>query len=143
MRHAILAALLNILTWLFLCHVCAAQQEPAEPINLAVVATPSTSYVSGHETLAAINDGFDPRNSNDRRHGQYANWPRRGLQWVQYEWQQPISTNKIDVYWWDDRRGVRLPQAAGQRDHCRAAQDSGHWLEQTRGDVTRGGWNTL
>ena len=29
--------------------------------NLAPFATPSTSYVSGHERLAAINDGFEPR----------------------------------------------------------------------------------
>jgi hypothetical protein len=30
---------------------------------------------------------------------------------VQYDWSLPISTKKIDVYWWDDRRGVRLPEA--------------------------------
>ncbi len=87
--------------------------EPASSneVNLAVVATPTTSYVSGHETLAAINDGFDPAHSNDMRHGEYGNWPQRGTQWVQYEWSQPISTSKVDVYWWNDRRGVRMPIA--------------------------------
>ncbi|MHC4207645.1 MAG: Tat pathway signal protein, partial [Planctomycetota bacterium] len=30
---------------------------------------------------------------------------------MQYDWSLPISTNKIDVYWWDDRRGVRLPES--------------------------------
>ncbi|MEJ2701312.1 MAG: glycoside hydrolase family 127 protein [Sedimentisphaerales bacterium] len=30
---------------------------------------------------------------------------------MQYEWSQPISTAKVDVYWWDDNRGVRLPKA--------------------------------
>ena len=30
---------------------------------------------------------------------------------MQYDWSQPISTSKIDVYWWDDRQGVRLPKA--------------------------------
>ena len=30
---------------------------------------------------------------------------------MEYEWSQPISTKEIDVYWWDDRRGVRLPKA--------------------------------
>lgn len=92
-----------------------AQEKPvgrADPgVNLAVVAKPSSSYVSGDTSLAALNDGYDPGNSRDRRRGSYGNWNRTGTQWVQYEWSQPISTNKIDVYWWDDRRGVRLPKA--------------------------------
>ena len=79
--------------------------------NLALLAKPSTSYVSGHETLDAINDGFEPRAVNDHSHGCYGNWPKTGTQWVQYEWSQPISTSKIDVYWWDDSMGVRLPTA--------------------------------
>jgi hypothetical protein len=83
----------------------------ASGVNLALVAETSTSYVSGHETITALNDGYDPRNSNDKRHGAYGNWPRTGTQWVQYEWSRPISTNKIDVYWFDDARGVRLPKA--------------------------------
>ncbi|HSV13286.1 MAG TPA: hypothetical protein VLI90_03455, partial [Tepidisphaeraceae bacterium] len=80
--------------------------------NLAPVATPSSSFVSGHESLATINDGFEPRNSGDHRHGCYGNWPEHGTQWIQYEWSQPISTDGVDVYWWDDHQGVRLPKAA-------------------------------
>ena len=30
---------------------------------------------------------------------------------MQYDWSRPISTRKIDVYWWDDNRGIRLPKA--------------------------------
>ncbi|MCH7556550.1 MAG: glycoside hydrolase family 127 protein [Planctomycetes bacterium] len=92
-----------------------AQQNPVvqftSGVNLAVVAQPSTSYISGDTTLTALNDEYDPRSSRDRRRGSYGNWPRRGTQWVQYDWSQPISTDKIDVYWWDDNRGVRLPKA--------------------------------
>jgi DUF1680 family protein len=80
-------------------------------VNLAVVAEPSSSYVSGDTTLKALNDEYDPRSSRDRRRGSYGNWNRTGTQWVQYDWSRPISTRKIDVYWWDDRRGVRLPEA--------------------------------
>lgn len=79
--------------------------------NLAVVATPSTSYVSGHEHLSAVNNGYTPGDSGDRSHGAYGNWPRSGLQWVEYDWSHPISTNKVDVYWFDDHMGVRLPTA--------------------------------
>lgn len=79
--------------------------------NLALFATPSTSFVSGHETLDAIHDGFDPTGVNDHGHGCYGNWPKTGTQWVQYEWSQPVSTRKSAVFWWDDHRGVRLPKA--------------------------------
>jgi len=83
----------------------------ASDLNLAVVAKPSSSRVSGDTSLAALHDGHAPDSSHVRGHGSYGNWPARGTQWVQYDWSQPISTRKIDVYWWDDRRGVRLPKA--------------------------------
>jgi len=85
--------------------------KPDTGVNLAVVAEPSCSYVSGDTSVTALNDENEPRSSRDRRLGSYGNWPRRGTQWVQYDWSRPISTKKIDVYWWDDRRGVRLPKA--------------------------------
>ena len=81
-------------------------------VNIAPMAKPSTSFVSGHESLDAINDDFEPGDVGDHSHGCYGNWPQTGTQWVQYEWEEPISTAKIDVYWWDDNRGVRLPKAS-------------------------------
>jgi uncharacterized protein len=95
---------------LSLCASPAPAQETAG-VNLAVVATPSGSYTSGDTRLSALNDNVTPRNSRDARHGSYGNWPRTGTQWVQYDWSQPISTRRIEVYWWDDRQGVRLPLA--------------------------------
>ena len=91
----------------------AADTAPAAPsdANLAVVAATSTSYVSGHETITALNDGFTPANSNDKSRGAYGNWPRKGTQWVQYDWSQPIRTERMEVYWFDDGGGVRLPKA--------------------------------
>ncbi len=83
-----------------------------ESANLAPMAKASTSFVSGHELLEAIHDGFEPEGVNDHRHGAYGNWPQTGTQWVQYEWSQPISTRQVAVYWWDDERGVRLPKAS-------------------------------
>jgi len=85
--------------------------ESDSGVNLAVVAEPSSSYVSGDTTLAALHDGYDPRNSQDNRRGSYGNWNRTGTQWVRYDWSRPISTRKIDVYWWADRRGVHAPKA--------------------------------
>jgi uncharacterized protein len=82
-----------------------------EGVNLALVANPSSSFVSGDTRESALNDGSAPRTSRDNRHGSFGNWPRRGAQWVQYEWSQPVSTRQVEVYWWDDRQGVRLPKA--------------------------------
>ena len=79
--------------------------------NLALVATASSSYTSGDTTLAALNDGFTPRNSRDGSHGTYGNWNRTGTQWVQYDWNQPVSTNRVEVYWWNDAQGIGYPRA--------------------------------
>jgi hypothetical protein len=87
-------------------------QAAAPAANLALVATSSTSFVSGHETITALNDGSSPAHSDDKRAGAYGNWPRTGTQWVQYDWSQPIKTGRIEVYWFDDQRGVRLPKAS-------------------------------
>jgi len=85
--------------------------EHSARINLAPVAETSCSYVSGDTSLAALSNENDPRSSRDRPGRAYGNWPRRGTQWVRYDWSRPISTNMIGVYWWDDNRGVRLPKA--------------------------------
>jgi len=116
--------------------------EEEHQVNLAVVAEPSCSYVSGDTSVTALNDENEPRNSRDRRLGSYGNWPRRGTQWVQYEWSRPISTKKIDVYFWDDRRGVRLPKACrllyfNGDDFVPVSNPSGLGVEEHRYNTTR------
>jgi len=80
------------------------------PVNLAKVAVPSSLYTSGDTRNSALNDGSDPRSSRDNRQGSYGNWPRVDTQWVQYEWSRPVTTSRIDVYWWIDGRGVGAPK---------------------------------
>src|SRR5262249_14711146 len=89
-----------------------AQAQNDSAVNLATVAKPSSSFVSGDTKETALNDGSTPRSSRGDRRGTYGNWPRTGTQWVQYEWSKPISTKQMDVYWWDDQQGVRLPKAS-------------------------------
>lgn len=104
--------LLSGLTVTVACTGFARQSLGADAaVNLAAVAKPSSSHVSGDTSLGALCDGHAPDNSHVRGRGSYGNWPSRGTQWVQYEWSRPVATDKIDVYWWDDRRGVRLPKA--------------------------------
>jgi len=107
-------SVLSVLAVLWvLSPIALAADAPPVPAsaNLALVATASTSFCSGHETITALNDGYQPAHSDDKSRGAYGNWPQQGMQWVQYEWSQPVSTNKIDVFWFDDHRGVRLPKA--------------------------------
>lgn len=82
------------------------------PLNLAPLATPATSYVSPHESLDAFYQTDEPRDSADKSRLAYGNWPRTGVQWVDLVWHQPISTDAIEVYWYDDQRGVRLPASS-------------------------------
>ena len=81
--------------------------------NLGMSATPSTSYVSPWETLAAINDGYTPSNSNDKSNGAYGNWDNpNSLQWVQYDWTENKTITSVDAYWFDDNGGVLTPTTA-------------------------------
>ncbi len=78
--------------------------------DIAPVATASTSFVSSWESLDGLNDGYTPTSSNDRGHSVYGNWDNPGTtQWVQYDFSQSYTINKIDVYWFDDDQGIDLP----------------------------------
>ena len=83
----------------------------ATGVNLAPAAEPSTSHVSRDTSLVALHDGHAPKTSHVRGKGSYGNWPSKRTQWVQYDWPAPVRTRKIDVFWWDDHGGVRLPKA--------------------------------
>ncbi|MFC4071761.1 glycoside hydrolase family 43 protein [Actinoplanes subglobosus] len=77
--------------------------------NIAPTATASTSYVSSWESLAAVNNGGTPANSQDRSNLAYGNWPQQGTQWIEYTWPTAQSINKSSVYWFDDNQGIDLP----------------------------------
>lgn len=74
------------------------------PENLALKAKLSTSFVSSWEKLAAIVDGYEPKNSRDKGLGAYGNWDGSSgkTQWVQLEWPTYMNFNRFDVYWWYD-----------------------------------------
>ena len=95
---------------LFLLFAVVDTAAAATGVNLAPIAEPSTSHVSRDTSLAALHDGQVPKVSHDRSKGAYGNWPSKGTQWVQYDWPAPVRTRKVDVFWWDDRAGVRLPK---------------------------------
>ncbi|MGP3960230.1 Ig domain-containing protein [Nonomuraea sp. 3N208] len=77
--------------------------------NVAGSATPSASYTSPWENVAAINDGIDPPRSNDTVNRRWGTWPNTGAQWAELTWSSAQTIRSADVYFFDDGGGVRLP----------------------------------
>jgi hypothetical protein len=82
---------------------------PPVSTNLALSATPSASYTSPWESVAAINDGIDPPQSNDTQNPRWGTWPNTGEQWAQLTWSSAQAISSADVYFFDDNGGVRFP----------------------------------
>jgi alpha-galactosidase-like protein len=82
---------------------------PAGATDLATSAVPSASYTSPWEHVTAINDGIFPTSSNDSQDFRWGCWPMTGEQWIELDWNQPVTTNGSSVYFLDDGGGVRLP----------------------------------
>ncbi|MEU4564529.1 discoidin domain-containing protein [Actinoplanes sp. NPDC023936] len=81
---------------------------PPDP-NLASSATPSASYTSAWESVAAINDGIDPPSSNDTVNPRWGTWPNTGQQWAELTWPTAVSLRRAQVYFFDDGQGIDLP----------------------------------
>ncbi|MEV0824755.1 Ig domain-containing protein [Nonomuraea rubra] len=77
--------------------------------NLAASATPSASYTSPWESVAALNDGIDPPSSNDTVNRRWGTWPQTGTQWAELTWPSAQTLRSAEVYFFDDNGGVRVP----------------------------------
>jgi len=93
-------------------------QGPDAPLNVARVAVPSSRSLMSENKISALNDGFAPADSFDRTHALYAMWVDHSAgereSWVQYEWSEPVSVNKIEVYWAAERpRPGAIPGSVG------------------------------
>ncbi len=87
-----------------------AQQSITSKPNLALVAKTSSSR--GGFGVDALNDQKTPVNTGNNRGGfnNNNNRPPRANIWVQYEWQEPVSTSEIGLFWWNFNNNVRLPE---------------------------------
>ncbi|GAA0971507.1 hypothetical protein GCM10009555_022620 [Acrocarpospora macrocephala] len=79
------------------------------PSNLALIATPSASFTSAWESVAAINDGIQPPSSNDTVNPRWGCWPNTGEQWVDLTWPSAQTLNRAEVYFFDDEQGIDMP----------------------------------
>ncbi len=91
--------------------VTTAQAQPSltgKP-NLALVAKISSSR--GGFGMEGLNDQKTPVNTGNNRGGfnNNNNRPPRANIWVQYEWQEPVSTSEVALFWWNFNNNVRCP----------------------------------
>ena len=74
----------------------------------------SASHCFESDTLEALVDGIEPKNSNDHDIPRFTWWDHRGsTEWVQYDFGAPRRVDSVSVYWFDDT-GVgscRVPQS--------------------------------
>jgi hypothetical protein len=64
------------------------------------------------KSLSAINDQIEPSGSNDPSVQDYNWWPsRNSWEWVEYDFEKPLTISKTRVYWFDDgpEGGCRIP----------------------------------
>jgi hypothetical protein len=83
-------------------------QEAGRPVNLAIVATPSGIDRYGGN-FNELNDGLtqmEPGNT-----GEPGTRPKRFSTWVEYDWAEPVRTDRIALFWWDFSGTVPLPSA--------------------------------
>lgn len=83
------------------------------PLPLPTICTEAkVSSSTPNKVLASINDGYEPKNSNDRKCPYYHNWPKTNSQeWVAYTFTKPETVSNAKIYWFDDGPwgGCRIP----------------------------------
>ena len=90
----------------------AATDAVARPTPFPTPATTSTVTTSpARRNVRAINDGDDPRSSDDPA-SYFDWWPRRGTEeWAELAFDKPATISEVELYWFDDtgRGQVRVP----------------------------------
>jgi DUF1680 family protein len=86
--------------------------RPLPAPTIAFTSTISASHVT--RGLMALNDQYEPENSNDHSTVFYHWWPKTNTtEWVQYTFQKPETVSRVKVYWFDDGPdgGCRIPDS--------------------------------
>jgi hypothetical protein len=74
----------------------------------------TASHCWSGDTVTALSDGLEPRNSNDHSIPRFTWWGHTGTtEWVQYDFKQPKKVSGAAVYWFDDTGGggCRIPKS--------------------------------
>jgi uncharacterized protein len=115
------------------------------PLPAATIAFRSNVRASKmKKSLSAVNDQNEPLDSMDHSVSYYDWWPVKDTwEWVQYDFDKPLTISKTKVYWFDD----------GQDGGCRIPDDweilylNGNIWEpvktRSKYKISKNGWNTL
>lgn len=88
------------------------QGETRPGINIATAAEPSTSFCSGWESLAAVNDGKDAKRSTGKSEAgsAYGTWGNDSdYETVTYTWESMVKITGTGLYFWTDGGGIQFP----------------------------------
>ena len=90
-------------------------EEPSPDLNLtdaAVYGVPSSDYTSDWENINGINNAdFEPTGSSIGTGLGWGNWPQTAgsEHWIQYDWDEALTTKTFQVYWYGDTVGMKVP----------------------------------
>lgn len=98
--------------------------------DLALTAAVSSDYTSSWEKLEGINTEWEPTVSNGGTQKGWGNWQQEAgsEHWVQYDWEDAVTTQQMQIYWYDDGGDTRVP--ATLKIQYRNA-DSEAWTDAT------------
>jgi len=85
----------------------------------------SASHCNGSDSLEALADGLEPKDSTDRSIPRFTWWDQRGTaEWVQWDFGKARRVSAVEVYWFDDTGAgaCRVPQSWEVQ-----YQDGGQW----------------
>ncbi len=86
--------------------------EVNNDVTLARAANVSASYCCPSDTLQALNDGLEPKSSSDTSVPRMTFWDHQGTaEWVQYDFPTAIEARSVQVYWFQDTSGCRVPKS--------------------------------
>ena len=118
--------------------------KPAPPVTLMSKSTATASHVNSSDTITALSDGVEPKNSNDQSIPRFSWWDKKGsTEWVQYDFPAETTVSGCSVYWFDDAPGggCRVPAKwqvlYKDGEHWRKVEDAG---EST---VNKDRWNNV
>jgi DUF1680 family protein len=84
----------------------------ARPLPAPTLASRSKIKVSRGTGSQSLNDQLEARSSDDHNNPFFHWWPRKNsTEWVEYHFERPTRVAAVDIYWFDDHGGCRLPQA--------------------------------
>ena len=78
--------------------------------NAQLFKSARATHTSDVDQVAAVVDGHLPKHSFDTSIPRWTSWPQRGKQQtLEFVLNEPTTVRSVEVYWYDDRGGVQLP----------------------------------